>query len=122
MQRSFTNRILGGVCGGIAARLPVNAWSIRILFALLTALTLGAFALVYLILWLALPMESLAGRTSGHFLWGVFSVGLIILTLAGWYGRVNGMTASPTGIDLFYPVLILILSLVFLLRQVGKSA
>ncbi len=49
-ERSREDRVLAGVCGGLAARLGVDATLVRLVFALL-ALAGGAGILVYLALW-----------------------------------------------------------------------
>lgn len=52
LMRSRTNRILGGVCGGIAAYFNIDPLPIRILTFLICCLWW-----VYPILWIALPLE-----------------------------------------------------------------
>ena len=54
--RSRTNRMLGGVAGGLAYNLNSDPSLIRIIFLLLT-LFWGGGAVLYLILWIALPEE-----------------------------------------------------------------
>jgi signal transduction histidine kinase len=49
-ERSRQDRVLAGVCGGLAARLGVDATLVRLVFALL-ALAGGAGILLYLALW-----------------------------------------------------------------------
>jgi signal transduction histidine kinase len=49
-ERSREDRVLAGVCGGLAARLGVDATLVRLLFALL-ALAGGAGILLYFALW-----------------------------------------------------------------------
>ena len=65
MYRSFSDRVLGGVCGGLAAALHVNAWLIRLIFVVLTLVSLGAFAALYLLLWWIVPAESPTQRRRG---------------------------------------------------------
>jgi phage shock protein PspC (stress-responsive transcriptional regulator) len=55
LRRSRTQRILGGVCGGIAERLGWNPWLVRLLFLVLTPLPFFPGIPVYLILWILLP-------------------------------------------------------------------
>ncbi len=55
-RRSASERWLGGVCGGLAAATGLQAWVWRILFAL--ALCTGFGLLVYLALWIFVPLES----------------------------------------------------------------
>jgi phage shock protein C len=58
LHRSRDQRILGGVCGGIARSLGWGPTRVRVLYVLVSILS-AAFpgALVYLILWIAVPLE-----------------------------------------------------------------
>ena len=56
--RSRTNRVFGGVAGGIARSLNADPSIIRIIFALLIIFG-GGGILLYLILWIAIPEEPL---------------------------------------------------------------
>jgi len=54
------DRVLGGVCGGLGEYLALNAWWIRGLFIILTFATFGVGILIYVLLWLTLPEQTLA--------------------------------------------------------------
>jgi phage shock protein PspC (stress-responsive transcriptional regulator) len=55
--RSQTDRMLGGVCGGLAKYLHVDLTIVRLFFVILTLL--GGFGpLVYLIMWIVVPLEN----------------------------------------------------------------
>ena len=54
---STSDKWLGGICGGLATMTDVPAWSWRILF-ILTAFLHGIGALVYLLLWMFVPVQS----------------------------------------------------------------
>lgn len=56
LYRSRTDRKLGGVCGGLAQYLNLDATLIRVLFVVLTLLG-GAGPLIYLALWIIVPNE-----------------------------------------------------------------
>ncbi|MDR1212495.1 MAG: PspC domain-containing protein [Propionibacteriaceae bacterium] len=56
LTRSRTDKVLGGVCGGIAAFTKIDVAIIRVIAAL-GILFFGAGLLVYILLWLLLPME-----------------------------------------------------------------
>ncbi len=77
--------MIAGVCGGIAARLAVDATLVRLVFAIL-ALAGGAGILVYLALWIyargrrALPAAALVAVASGAIL---FALGLSGTALLG---------------------------------------
>lgn len=51
------NRMIAGVCGGIAKWLGWSATPTRILYVLLSIFTAFAGLLVYVILWLVMPDE-----------------------------------------------------------------
>lgn len=57
VQRSRTDRKLGGVCGGFAAHSDIPAWVYRAAFIIL--LPLGIGALGYFALWVSMPEEPL---------------------------------------------------------------
>jgi phage shock protein PspC (stress-responsive transcriptional regulator) len=115
MLRSFSDRVLGGVCGGFAAALHINAWWVRIIWTLLAVVSLGAFAVLYVLLWWITPQESPTERRRGLPVFLV--IVLIILTAAAWAGRELGQLTTPAGVNLFYPGAFLLLSAVFFLRQ-----
>ena len=58
LHRSSSDRILAGVCGGIAQWLGWSSTLVRILFVVVSVLS-AAFPgiLVYLVLWLLMPRE-----------------------------------------------------------------
>lgn len=57
LTRSTRDRKLAGVCGGIAAFLGWDPTLVRILWIVLTMLG-GSGILIYLILWLVMPLDS----------------------------------------------------------------
>ncbi len=56
LYRSRTDAMIGGVCGGIARYGNVDPTIVRLIFVLL-ALLGGHGILIYLILWLVIPLE-----------------------------------------------------------------
>ena len=56
LQRSRSDRWLGGVCGGLAQTMGVAAWVWRLMLTLLV-LCAGTGALVYVLLWILVPEE-----------------------------------------------------------------
>lgn len=52
------NRMVGGVCGGLADWLGWDVTLVRILYAILTVFTAFSGAIVYLILWIVMPRKS----------------------------------------------------------------
>jgi len=57
LYRSKTERMLGGVCGGLGEHLNVDPTVIRLLWVLVTLISLGSGLLIYLIAWIIVPEE-----------------------------------------------------------------
>ena len=55
--RRGPQRLLAGICGGIAAKLHINVWIVRVLTLLLFALPVVGWGL-YLVIWVLTPNES----------------------------------------------------------------
>ena len=56
LRRSRNDQWLGGVCGGIAQSTGVASWLWRLVFSLL-AICAGTGVLVYLLMWIFVPLE-----------------------------------------------------------------
>jgi len=57
LVRSRTDRVIGGVCGGLGKHTDVPPWAWRVIFCLIT-LYFGAGLLFYILLWIFLPLEA----------------------------------------------------------------
>ena len=55
--RPRDDRIILGVCSGIARKLGINSMTSRVIFSLLTLFTGGSLAIVYPIIFLISPSE-----------------------------------------------------------------
>jgi len=56
-HRSSVDRMVAGVCGGLAAQFGVPTAVIRLAFVLLTFFSGGAGLLIYLVLWIVMPSD-----------------------------------------------------------------
>jgi phage shock protein C len=54
--KSKKDRWLAGICGGLAQRTPLPAWTWRMLFVL-TAMIYGIGIFIYIVLWVLAPSE-----------------------------------------------------------------
>ncbi len=57
LRRSRRRRIVAGVCGGLAEWLGWRPLLVRVLFVLIGALPFLSGILVYVVLWLLIPLE-----------------------------------------------------------------
>jgi phage shock protein C len=56
LYRSRTERLIGGVCGGLAQYFNMDPTIVRLLFLLLLFAG-GAAFLIYIIMWIIVPLE-----------------------------------------------------------------
>lgn len=117
MYRSFTDRLLGGVCGGIAGAFRINGWVVRALFAVGALLTSGAVALYYAALWLAMPQGSLVVRRGG--VMSTLAVVLLgVIIVGGWIAERYDLLPLPAGQSLYLPVVVAVFGLILIVKQV----
>jgi len=118
MLRSFSDRVFGGVCGGLAATLRLSGWLVRILWLVLMIVSQGAFIVPYVILWWIIPMESPYARRMRRTT-VLVPFGLIALTAAAWIAREQGLLRLPDGTDLFWYGAAVFVAFIFFTRQFG---
>lgn len=59
LHRSRTDKMIGGVCGGLGEYFNVDPTIIRVLWVVLTLIPLpGSGILAYLILWIIMPQDA----------------------------------------------------------------
>jgi phage shock protein C len=54
LSRSTTDRVIGGVCGGLGAHTGLPSWAWRVIFCI-TVFYFGVGLLFYLLLWIFIP-------------------------------------------------------------------
>ncbi len=67
--RSRTNRKIAGVCGGLGTFFNVDPTIIRILYIMLTIISVGIGIIAYIVMWAIVPEEpgfDHQGRTVDH--------------------------------------------------------
>ncbi len=57
LVRPSQDRVLGGVCAGLARRFGIGNWTARLLFVLLLMVIPGSQILIYPVLWILMPSE-----------------------------------------------------------------
>ncbi len=56
LYRSRNQRVVAGVCGGLADYFNLDPTWVRLIFVILTVLGVGAFIIVYVIFWIIVPL------------------------------------------------------------------
>jgi len=59
--RPKKNRILGGVCAGLGEHLDVDPKVIRLIWAVVSVLSIGTGILIYILAWIIIPEEDTGG-------------------------------------------------------------
>ena len=59
--RSRSDRLLGGICGGLGAHFDTDPNLIRIIWIVLTLLSIGIGVIAYIAAWIIIPEEPEAG-------------------------------------------------------------
>jgi phage shock protein PspC (stress-responsive transcriptional regulator) len=57
LYRSKNDRMLGGVCAGLGEHFDIDPTVIRLVWAVITVLSIGTGVLVYIIAWILIPEE-----------------------------------------------------------------
>jgi signal transduction histidine kinase/phage shock protein PspC (stress-responsive transcriptional regulator) len=121
LSRSRTDRLLGGVCGGLARAIGIDPLVVRVAVVALTVAG-GTGALIYMLAWVLLPEDgsdrSLAGaavRDRGTNLGEVLAVGSIVLGVI-LLVRATGIWFSDAFV---WPLLLAGVGLAVIWRQAG---
>jgi phage shock protein C len=70
LYRSQTESVLGGVAGGVAEYLDLDPAIVRVVWALLALITGGVFFILYIVMWIVVPVgaeppEAAEGQPAG---------------------------------------------------------
>lgn len=122
MVRSFTDRVFGGVCGGLGAALRIPPWLLRAAWVVFTLVSLGTGAVLYATLWWAMPLESLVDDRPFDLVSLLLVISSAVVLIGGWALHVSGQLTVLAGREVFVPVVLMTACTVFLLRQIGGRA
>ena len=56
LYRSDSERVLGGVAGGVADYLDADPSTVRVIWAVLALITGGVFFILYIVMWIVVPL------------------------------------------------------------------
>lgn len=116
LYRSRTDSMLGGVCGGLGPYLGIDPALIRLFFVLLT-LGGGAGVLIYLLLWIVIPLEGTEPGTEASVRSGAEEIAARARQFGAELGA--GARAPNPQAAMIAGATLLILGVVYLLRNLG---
>jgi len=61
LYRSKKERMLGGVCAGLGEHLDVDPAVIRLIWVVVSVLSLGTGIIIYILAWIIIPEEDTGG-------------------------------------------------------------
>ena len=64
LYRSKNNRILGGVCAGLGEHLDVDPTVIRLIWAVVSVLSIGTGIIISILAWIIIPEDDTDGTVS----------------------------------------------------------
>ena len=76
LYRSANDKVIAGVCGGLASYFKVDPALVRLAF-LVFALAGGASVLLYVVLWVAVPLSTTAAAVTPRYSGETVAIGLI---------------------------------------------
>ncbi|MCA9875062.1 MAG: PspC domain-containing protein [Anaerolineales bacterium] len=135
LVRSETDKMVAGVCGGLAAYLDIDPVLVRLAFVVLFLASGIGFA-IYLILWIVMPRQSTAGESDAVVMQDNIkelketvsanadkvgrpaTVGIVLILLGLFFlFQQFGWAAGLGGV--FWPLVIIGLGVVLLMRRRG---
>jgi phage shock protein C len=60
--RSKKERLLGGVCAGLGEHLDVDPTVIRLIWVVVSVLSIGTGIIIYILAWIIIPEDDTAGN------------------------------------------------------------
>ncbi|QTI71145.1 PspC domain-containing protein [Gordonia polyisoprenivorans] len=117
LMRRSGGRVIGGVAGGVADHLGVDAFRVRVVFVVLTAMA-GAGALAYALLWFFCPPgDDVAAPSPSERrqAWGLALIGLVAMSVVGF-------AASGTPATYLVPLVFVAVGASLVWREFDTSA
>src|SRR5215211_3022813 len=112
MYRDTSDKLLGGVCSGIANYMNVDPAIVRLLFAIITFGGFGMGILIYILLWIILPVRDLDTYVGKRLFRNPDDrvIGGVAGGLAAYFHRYNAWTirlifAAPLILNIFFSII-----------------
>jgi len=111
LVRSDTDKMVAGVCGGLAAYLDIDPVLVRLAFVILLLASGIGFA-IYLVLWIVMPREATAGESDA----------VVMQDNIKELKETVSANADKVGRPATVGVMFILLGLFFLFQQLGWAA
>jgi phage shock protein C len=149
LYRSKTDRMIGGVCGGLGGYFNIDPTLVRLIFVVLTIMG-GGGVLIYFILWIVIPEEGRVAGTPQEIMrdnaqemgtrarelgqgfeqgfksrnaaasrQGALIFGLVLVVLGGLF-LLQNLNIFRINFNLFWPLVLIVIGVAMLLPQFRK--
>lgn len=122
LYRSTTDKVIGGVCGGLATYFRIDPVLVRLAFVVF-ALAGGASVLLYIVLWIAVPVGEVVpiGETATFMgMRGSETTAIVLIAIGALWLLANIGVFSFINWSLAWPLLLVALGAAMLLRGVKR--
>lgn len=122
LYRSTTDKVIGGVCGGLAAYFRIDPVLVRLAFVVF-ALAGGASVLLYIVLWIAVPVGDtvpIAETTTFFGMRGSETTALVLIAIGALWLLANIGIFNFINWSVMWPLLLVGLGAAMLLRGVKR--
>jgi phage shock protein C len=116
LYRSATDKVVAGVCGGLAAYFKIDPVLVRLAFVVF-ALAGGASILLYIVLWIAVPIgdsQSAVGAVSTR---GTETTAIVLIAVGALWLLANFGVFQLVNWSVGWPVILIALGALLLLRR-----
>lgn len=115
LYRSTTDKVIGGVCGGLAAYFKIDPVLVRLAFVVF-ALAGGASILLYIVLWIAVPVgDTVAPVTAVR---GTETTAIVLIAIGALWLLANLGAFRFINWNIAWPLVLVVVGAALLLRGV----
>lgn len=122
LYRSTTDKVIGGVCGGLAAYFRIDPVLVRLAFVVF-ALAGGASVLLYIVLWIAVPVGETVPMTETATFFGMRgseTTAIVLIAIGALWLLANIGVFNFINWSVLWPLLLVGLGAAMLLRGVKR--
>ena len=116
LYRSATDKVIGGVCGGLAAYFAVDPVLVRLAFVVF-ALAGGASVLLYIVLWIAVPLGNAQTAATTISTRGAEMTAIVLIAVGALWLLANFGVFRFINWSIGWPVVLILLGAVLLFRR-----
>jgi phage shock protein C len=116
LYRSATDKVIGGVCGGLAAYFSIDPVLVRLAFVVF-ALAGGASILLYIVLWIAVPLGDAQSTAITVSTRGAEMTAIVLIAVGALWLLANFGVFRFINWSIGWPVILILLGAALLFRR-----